>query len=134
MKACKLVLGFLAVATLVSTLNATDYTQRGPSNFEEYDTNNDGFVSESEFYDLRAKKMEAKANQGMRMKNAANAPSFESFDTNGDKKLSKAELLEGQMKNMKQNMNQKGMGNKMNSGQGMNKGQGMGKGMNNSNQ
>lgn len=78
--------------------------------------------------------MEAKANQGMRMKNAANAPSFESFDTNGDKKLSKAELLEGQMKNMKQNMNQKGMGNKMNSGQGMNKGQGMGKGMNNSNQ
>lgn len=60
MKACKLVLGFLAVATLVSTLNATDYTQRGPSNFEEYDTNNDGFVSESEFYDLRAKKWKQK--------------------------------------------------------------------------
>ncbi len=130
MKAYKLVLGFLASATLVSTLSAANYTQKGPMSFEEYDTNNDGFVSESEFYDLRAKKMEAKVNQGMRMKNAANAPTFESFDTNGDKKLTKAELLEGQMKNMKQKMNQKGMGNKMNSGQGMNKG----KGMNNSNQ
>jgi hypothetical protein len=143
MKIYKLALVLIAAATFVSTLNATtDYTKRGPMSFEEYDTNHDGIVSESEFNDLRAKRMDSKAAQGLRMKNAAYAPTFESFDTNGDKQLTKTELLEGQMNNMSQKINQRGMGNGMNSGQGngqgMNSGQGMnkgnGKGMNNSNQ
>ena len=127
MKAYKLVIMTLVSGSLVAALGATDYTKKGPMGFEAYDSDKNGFVSESEFYDLRAKKMNAKAQQGMPMKNAGNAPAFEQLDINGDKQLSKVELLEGQMKHMSENKSQKA---KMNKGQGM--GQGIKKGMNNS--
>ncbi len=129
MKAYKLVIMTLVSGSLVAALGATDFTKKGPMGFEAYDSDKNGSISETEFYNLREKRMNAKAEQGMRMKNAGNAPSFEQFDTNGDKQLSKMELLEGQMKNMSEKKSQKGM----NKGQGMGQGQGMGKGMKNSN-
>lgn len=129
MKAYKLVIMTLVSSSLVVTLGATDFTKKGPMGFEAYDSDKNGSISQTEFYDLREKRMNAKAQQGMPMKNAGNAPSFEDFDTNGDKQLSKMELLEGQMKNMSEKKSQKGM----NKGQGMGQGQGMGKGMKNSN-
>jgi len=108
-------IAFLALCSsiFVVSLSATDLSKKGPMSFEDYDTDKNGFVSESEFYDLRAKKMELKAQQGMPMKNAGNAPSFEYFDSNGDKQLSKIELLEGQMKHMSEKKSQKGMGQGM---------------------
>jgi len=122
MKLHRFILLTVISTTLVTTLGATDFSKKGPSSFEDYDMDKNGLISEVEFYDLRAKKMESKAQQGMRMKNATNAPSFEYFDTNNDKQISKIELLEGQMKNMSEKKSQKGMKKQ---GQGM--GQGMGK-------
>lgn len=127
MKAYKLVIMTLVSGSLVAALGATDFTKKGPMSFEAYDSDKNGFISKTEFYDLRDKRMNAKAKQGMPMRNAANAPTFEQFDTDGDKQLTKMELLEGQMKHMSEKKSQKGM----NQGKGM--GQGMGKGMNNSN-
>ena len=129
MKAYKFVFMTLVSVSLVSALNAADLAKKGPMSFEDYDSDKNGFISESEFYDLRTKRMNLKAQQGMPMRNAGNAPAFEEFDTNGDKQLTKIELLEGQMKNMSNKKSQKGM----NQGKGMGQGQGMGKGMNNSN-
>lgn len=123
MKIYKLVVMALVSGSLVAALGATDFTKKGPMDFEAYDSDKNGFISETEFYNLRNKRMNIKANQGMQMRNAGNAPAFEQFDTNGDKQLTKMELLEGQMKNMSEKKSQKGMG----------QGQGMGKGMKNSN-
>ncbi|MBT4708344.1 MAG: EF-hand domain-containing protein [Campylobacteraceae bacterium] len=95
---------------LGSLSNAADLSQRGPISFAIYDTNKDGYVSESEFYDARAKRQSIRVNQGMPMKNACNAPDFNSFDTNKDSKLTKIELLEGQNTQMQKNcLNKQGM-------------------------
>jgi len=93
-------------------LSAKDVQTRGPSSFSAYDTNKDNFVSEDEFYNLRAIKMQQRANDGRRMRKAGNAPSFEFFDTNSDGKLDKLELLEGQNKQMRKNKANKRRGNR----------------------
>jgi Ca2+-binding EF-hand superfamily protein len=115
------VAGSLSVIT--TALIAEDLPNRGPIDFSTYDTNKDGFVSEKEFNDLRAKRIEQKVESGMPMKNPAKAPSFSMFDTNEDGKLSEIELLKGQNKQMQNNQRNMGMG------QGM-MGQGMGQGAN----
>ena len=123
-KIAKLSLAVVGVLSVVSTLTlAEDLPTRGPIPFSTYDTNKDGFVSESEFYDARGARMSEKATQGMPMRNAANAPDFSEFDTDKDGKLTKVELLEGQMQQMQQNRAKMGNGMK-----GMGAGQ-MGSGM-----
>lgn len=102
---------FLATAALCllgSLATAANLSQRGPISFDIYDTNKDNLVSESEFYDARAKRQVIKANQGMPMRNAGNAPIFEQFDTNKDGKLTKVELLEGQNAQMQKNRANRG--------------------------
>ena len=101
------VAGSLSVMT--SVVSAEDLPNRGPIEFSSYDTNKDGFVSEKEFNDLRAKRMGQKAESGMPMKNAGNAPSFAMFDTNKDGKLTEVELLKGQNKQMQNNQKNMGM-------------------------
>jgi Ca2+-binding EF-hand superfamily protein len=119
-------LGFLVAGSLsviTTALVAEDLPNRGPIEFSSYDTNKDGFISEKEFTDVRAKRMEQKASAGMPMKNAANAPEFSTFDTNKDGKLTEVELLKGQNKQMQNNQKNMGMGQGMNA-------QGMGQGFN----
>ena len=112
-KIAKLSLAVVGVLSVVSTLTlAEDLPTRGPIPFSTYDTNKDGFVSESEFYDARGARMSEKATQGMPMRNAANAPDFSEFDTDKDGKLTKVELLEGQMQQMQQNRAKMGSGMK----------------------
>ena len=98
-----------SLSILGSALIAQDLPNRGPIEFSSYDTNKDGFVSEQEFNDLRAKRMEQKAEAAMPMKNAGNAPSFAMFDTNKDGKLTEVELLKGQNKQMQNNQKNMGM-------------------------
>ena len=108
-----------SLSLLGSALIAQDLPNRGPIDFSTYDTNKDGFVSEKEFNDLRAKRMEQKVESGMPMKNQAKAPSFSMFDTNKDGKLTEVELLKGQNKQMQNNQRNMGMGQGM-MGQGAN--------------
>ena len=98
-----------SLSVLGSALIAQDLPTKGPIEFSSYDTNKDGFVSEQEFNDLRAKRMEQKAEAAMPMKNAGNAPSFAMFDTNKDGKLTEVELLKGQNKQMQNNQKNMGM-------------------------
>ena len=98
-----------SLSVLGSALIAQDFPTKGPIEFSSYDTNKDGFVSEQEFNDLRAKRMEQKAEAAMPMKNAGNAPSFAMFDTNKDGKLTEVELLKGQNKQMQNNQKNMGM-------------------------
>ena len=105
-----IVIGSMSVVPAV--LSAEEMPDRGPIPFGVYDADKDGFVSEKEFYDARAVRMEKKAKQGMPMRNAANAPDFSSFDTDKNGKLSKLELLEGQNKQMQKKRGQKGQRNR----------------------
>jgi Ca2+-binding EF-hand superfamily protein len=112
----------------VSSLNAETLPARGPISFSTYDTNGDGFVTEKEFYDVRAKRIQQKVEQGMPMRNVGNAPDFSQFDANGDGKLTETELLKGQNAQMQNRRLNKGGYGQGGMGKGMN--QGMGKGMN----
>ena len=112
-----LILTVGALCLLGSLSNAADLSQRGPISFSVYDTNKNGSVSEKEFYDARAKRMTMRADQGMRMRNAANAPDFSQFDINKDGKLSKVELLEGQNAQMQNKRSNRGNGKGMGQGQ-----------------
>lgn len=82
------------------SVTAAEIPDRGPIPFAAYDTDNNGAISEQEFYATRAKRMAARADQGRRMANAANAPKFSEFDSNGDGVLSPEELLAGQQSQM----------------------------------
>jgi len=109
-----------AICLFGSLAFGADLSQRGPISFDIYDVNKDGLVSEKEFYDARAARMTIRAEEGMPMRNAGNAPDFTLFDTNKDGKLTKTELLEGQneqMQNKRSNRGQKGNGRGMNQGQ-----------------
>jgi Ca2+-binding EF-hand superfamily protein len=114
-------LGFLVAGSLsviTTALVAEDLPNRGPIEFSSYDTNKDGFISEKEFNDIRAKRIEQKTSSGMPMRNVANAPDFSALDTNKDGKLTELELLKGQNKQMQNNQGNRGMGQGM--GQGFN--------------
>lgn len=95
-----ILVSFLSVAPVVFAENVV---AKGPASFSSYDVNNDGFVSETEFYELRDTRKAQRANQGRAMRKAGDAPNFESFDSNKDGKLTKLELLEGQNEQMKKN-------------------------------
>jgi Ca2+-binding EF-hand superfamily protein len=82
-----------SLSILVSNIIAEDLPNKGPIEFSSYDTNKDGFVSEKEFNDLRAKRMEQNALDGKMMKNIGNQPAFSDIDTNNDGNISKEEFL-----------------------------------------
>lgn len=83
---------------------------RGPIPFQLYDKDGDNLISEDEFYWVRAKRMQQRAEQGYPMRGAANAPDFSAFDGNGDGMLTPDELTEGQQKLMQQRQGQRGKG------------------------
>ena len=55
-----------------------------------------GFVSEEEFYSVRQQRMAARAAEGKKMRCAASAPSFSDLDVDSDGQLSQEELTTGQ--------------------------------------
>ncbi len=113
-----------ALCLIGSLANGADLSQRGAISFDIYDLNKDGYISENEFYDIRGKRQSLKANQGMPMRNAGNAPDFNLFDTNNDGKLTKLELLKAQNTQIKSNRSNQGNMNKGQRGSKQGKGQG----------
>lgn len=105
-KMSALLVSLLSLSTL--TVSAENLPVRGPMSFEMYDVNKDGSISKDEFYDMREKRMEQKANMGMPMRNAGNAPDFNAFDKDKDGKLTEMEFLKGQNAHMKENRANKG--------------------------
>ena len=85
----------------ISSLLAVSLCAKGPQGntpmgFEAYDTNKDGMIVEDEFYEAKAKRMQAQADAGKPMKNAGNSPDFAFFDANKDGKITPDELQKGQ--------------------------------------
>jgi len=86
--------------------------QKGMQNrpgYADFDLNNDGKITQKEFYDAQAARMTQKASEGKPMKNAANAPTFESIDSNGNGMISETEFNTHQMQQMQ---TKRGQGNK----------------------
>lgn len=115
--ACAILVGFGSTFAVT----AEDIPNRGPIPFTAYDTDNNGAISEQEFYAVRAKRMASRAEEGRPMRNAANSPQFSAFDSNGDGVLSQSELLAGQKGQMQQ---RGGMGRGMGMGPGGGRGPG----------
>lgn len=85
--------------------------------FATYDLNNDGKITQKEFYDGQAKRMTQKADEGKMMRNAGKAPTFESIDANSDGIVTATEFSTHQTNRMNSNMRGKGQGRSMGSGQ-----------------
>jgi hypothetical protein len=78
--------------------------------FATYDLNNDGKITQKEFYDGQAERMTQKADEGKMMRNAGKAPTFESIDTNSDGVVTATEFNTHQTNRMNSNMRGMGQG------------------------
>ncbi len=78
--------------------------------FTDYDLNNDGAISENEFQEARAKRMNQRTEEGKMLRNAGNAPSFADIDTNKDGTLSQEEFQSHQAQQMQNKGNRAGQG------------------------
>jgi hypothetical protein len=103
-----------AVALILSAapfaLQASELPSSGPIPFSAYDQNGDGGVSEEEYNNVRALRMQQRADSGRPMRNAANTPEFSDFDADGNAVVSEEELIAGQNARMQQRGSGKGMG------------------------
>lgn len=109
----------------------------GPRAFySDFDLDGDGKVTEKEFNEARAKRIEERKKQGYPMKNIENAPAFSEIDANSDGSISEDELYDMQTKRRQQMLEKRRemmmqerdkMRQSMGSGRGQ--GRGMGRGM-----
>jgi Ca2+-binding EF-hand superfamily protein len=86
---------FLLCILPVST-QAEDPNSKGHASFTVFDMDENGFVSEEEFYSVRQQRMAARAAEGKKMRCAASAPSFSDLDVDSDGQLNQEELTTGQ--------------------------------------
>ena len=113
----------IAIAVLPFAARADSHHQ-GPPQFEQFDADGDGFVSEEEFNTLRAERIAARAAEGRKMRGVGSAPPFSDIDTNGDGKLDRDEFIAGREAHMKV-MKEKHGAHGGQGGPGMHHGQGM---------
>ena len=90
----------LAGCVVISGAHAKEGSMHGPAPFSDFDMDENGFVSEAEFYSVREQRMAARASEGKKMRCAKYAPSFADLDTDGDGQLSPEELTAGQKAHM----------------------------------
>ncbi|WP_345979558.1 EF-hand domain-containing protein [Sulfurimonas sp. HSL3-2] len=125
------------IATLLITSSLMAAMGNNMPSFKDYDTNNDGKITQQEFNYEHQHRMQERAEEGRMMRNAQNAPDFADIDTNGDGIINRNEFrnhqkMQMQNKNMNMNKNTMGKctGQGMNQGMGKCTGQGMGQGPN----
>jgi hypothetical protein len=82
----------LALTTAPLMAADTSPSGRGPIPFESFDGNGDGYVSQEEYGQARANRMQQRAEQGGQFRNQGNAPGFEDIDSNSDGRLSREEV------------------------------------------
>lgn len=88
----------LALAVLVMggftgvSAQAEDEAQGCQAKFTEFDLDGNGFIVEQEWGEGHAKRMQAKAEEGRKMKHAGEMPTFASIDLNGDGQLDEEEF------------------------------------------
>jgi Ca2+-binding EF-hand superfamily protein len=93
-------LTILAGSVVSISAQAEGKPGHGPAPFSVFDMDENGFVSEAEFYSVREQRMAARASEGKKMRCAASAPAFADLDTDGDGQLSPEELTAGQNAHM----------------------------------
>lgn len=118
----------LAGSVMSISAQAGEKGGHGPAPFSVFDMDENGFISEEEFYSVREQRMAAKASEGKKMRCAASAPAFADLDTDGDGQLDADELTAGQKAHMSK-CKAMGKGAGHGKGEGHGKGAGHGKGM-----
>ncbi len=99
----------ILASSMFAAAQAEELPDRGPVPFHLYDKDGNNLISEEEFYDLRAQRMQKRADDGFPMRGAANAPDFSEFDGNNDGMLTPEELQAGQQAQMSQRRGGGGM-------------------------
>ena len=95
-----ILLTVLAGSVVSISAQAQEKPGHGPVPFSVFDMDENGFISEAEFYSVREQRMAAKASEGKKMRCAASAPAFTDLDTDGDGQLNNDELTSGQKAHM----------------------------------
>ena len=90
----------LAGSVVCINAQAEEKPGHGPAPFSVFDMDENGSISEAEFYSVREQRMAAKASEGKKMRCAASAPAFADLDTDGDGQLNPEELTAGQTAHM----------------------------------
>jgi Ca2+-binding EF-hand superfamily protein len=81
---------------------------RGPGmgrdmpSFADFDADGDGALTEQEFHDARARRIQERAEQGYPMRNLANAQTFEQIDADGDGRITDEEFSAAQAQHQSQ--------------------------------
>jgi len=99
------------LALVIAPLAAEAGQHHQPPTLAEFDSDGDGFLSETEFEAGRAARHAKMAEEGRAMRGMENAPTFADFDSDGDGKLSAEEFAAGHHKHMqamKEKMHGKG--------------------------
>lgn len=89
----------VAVVALGVVMSAPSLAQDGQKgmgrnmpSFADFDLNDDGAITETEFYEARAARIKEHTQEGRKMKNLANAPSFDDIDADDDGSVSPDEF------------------------------------------
>jgi len=86
----------LAIVMLPLAVRAECQKMHQPPSFSDFDTDQNGFVTEEELNTFRAQRMAAMAEAGKPMKGAKSMPDFNDIDTDGDGMLTAVELTAAQ--------------------------------------
>lgn len=90
------VLTVIAGAVLSISTQAEEDHGHGPVPFSVFDMDQNGSISEAEFYSVREQRMAARASEGKKLRCAEGAPSFADLDTDASGGLNPDELIAGQ--------------------------------------
>lgn len=98
-------LGIVAMLCLTGlSAPASSEDMRGASNppFASFDRNGDSVITEEEFNQTRAERIQKRMEEGRRMRGMANAAAFSDIDTDHDGQINRKEFDEHQIQHRRQ--------------------------------